>query len=79
MVWKDCFERELKQGEDVIIGFPDNCNAVLRSGIVIELSEDAVLISFNFWIDGKEYVDEIHCWRSQYPDGIISRVYKIFN
>ena len=75
MVWKDCFGRVLKQGEDVIL----SNDSMLRSGIVIELNDDNVLISYNFWIGEQECVEDMRLWDFEYPDGIISRVYKIFN
>ena len=54
MVWKDFMGRVLQEGDDIIVAANDR----LYSGIIHSITESELKYSYNYFILGKEYVDE---------------------
>lgn len=78
MVWKDCFGRELKNGEDVIIAINDAWNEPrLYSGIILEMNDAQCFVTYNSWDGEEETVYDTTICDFQYEDGIVKCIYKI--
>ena len=80
MAWKDCFERRLVEGEDVIVGvINDDGKVELHAGIILQLNEKDVLLSYNGWNpSGTEYTVEKYYLEEEYPTNTINDIFKIF-
>lgn len=79
LIWKGCFERELRVGEDIVVAISnDGGEPELHAGIVLELEEGYCLISYNGWVAENEYTREVAYSPTDYPTGVIKRVFKIF-
>lgn len=81
MIWKDCFERELFPGEDVVVGILEDSGRVeLHSGIILEINEGEVLLTYNGWNpSGSEYTVEKYYLKEDYPTGVIKDIFRIFS
>ena len=80
MVWKDCFGRDLIDGEDVIVGVVDNEKIELHAGIILELNENDIYITYNGWnSNGTEYTVGKYFLKEDYPTGVIKDIFKVFN
>ena len=79
MVWKDCFGKELKKGEDVIFAIIGDWNQPeLHSAIVIDMDNSCCHVTFNSWEGDEERVHDIKIYIYEYEDGIIKCLYKLY-
>ena len=77
-VWKDCFEQKLGVGEDVIVAILEHDSVELHSGIVIDISDDRVWVSFNgFYPDGCEYEGTYFATIVDFPDRVAKTLYRL--
>lgn len=77
MVWFDSFGRLLNRGVDIVYGTLTADGVKLESGIVHDPGNDTLTISYNTWINGEEFVEEVKFDKSKYPTGVIPSIYKI--
>ena len=84
-VWKDCFERPLEDGEDVIVAIMGKDNRPeLHCGVILDLNDSEVEVTYNGWNGEEEYTKSITFNKdsespTSYPDGVIDSLFKIFN
>lgn len=80
MIWKDCFDRTLINGEDVVVGVIKNDKVELHSGVILELNESDLYLTYNGWNpSGTEYTVGKYYLKEDYPTGVIKDIFKIFN
>lgn len=72
-MWKDCFDKKLSVGNDVIIAISD----CLYSGIITEMSNEYCRLLYNNWVDGKEEEFGVFFHTSNHEDNKLKNVYKI--
>lgn len=77
MIWRDCFDRPFIVGEDVIYGIVPNGEVEMRSGVVFEIEDDRLTISYNEWIGEDEFVYSAEFTERRYPDGKIPCLCKL--
>lgn len=67
MVWKDFMGRVLQEGDDVIISF----NGKLYTGIIIRMNDNILLVSYNWFKNGKEIEEETWYSAPLISDGVV--------
>lgn len=79
MIWKDCFGRPLVKGEDIVIGghYGFDSQIALTAGIVIDMDDENITISYNWWEGEVESTGEIKYPVFQYPDGAVKCICKL--
>ena len=78
--WYDCFQHELREGDDVIIAEERNGELGLKSGIIHNICDDWVTVSYNHWEpDGQEITGLHYVTKEGYPDRVAKIIYKINN
>lgn len=75
--WFDSFGRPLTKGCDVVYGVDTVDGVRLESGIVHEITESMLSMSYNSWKDGDEAVYDVTFNAEDYPSKVIPSVYKI--
>ena len=78
MYWFDCFGAQLFDGDDILIGIksPYEDNMSLHSAVVISQENNVISISYNGWVDDKEYTEEIEI-HGQEDENHLPLVYKL--
>lgn len=71
MVWKDFMGRVLQEGDDVIISL----NEKMYTGIIIRMNDDILLVSYNWFKDGREIEEETWYSSPLVPDGVVETLY----
>ena len=54
MAFKDCFDKEIKYGDDVLISVEN----VIHCGVVLEMTENKIVISIQVWFGENEIMKE---------------------
>ena len=72
-MWKDCFDKKLSVGNDVIITI-NNC---LYSGIITKITNECCCLLYNSWVDDKEEEFGVFFHTSNHSDNKLKDVYKI--
>ncbi len=67
MVWKDFMGRALQEGDDVVVSI----NQTLRTGIILKMNDNILLVSYNWFDNGEEYVSETWYSAPLISDGVV--------
>ena len=77
MAWFDSFGKLLTKGCDVVYGVDTVDGVRLESGIIHEITDDHVSMSYNSWKDGDEEVYDVTFNAKDYLSKVIPSIYKI--
>ena len=72
-MFKDCFDKEIKDGDDVLISI-DN---IIYAGIVLEISETKIEIVRQVWYGDEEIMVHHTYYNYGYGSNKLSNIYKI--
>ena len=69
----DCFDKELKDGDDVIISIND----VLYCGIILEMTDECFIIDYQTWKGEEEIIKSIKYYNYDMINGKFLNIFKI--
>ena len=72
-MFKDCFGRPLRDGDDVIVSIEN----VLYSGIVMKELDSIIIIFYNYWEEGKEKEHDLQYGLTDLVKGKLMNIYRI--
>ena len=72
-MFKDCFGRPLRDGDDVIVSIEN----VLYSGIVMKELDSIIIIFYNYWEEGKEKEHDLQYGLTDLVEGKLMNIYRI--